>query len=226
MALEDAFNDLKNNLYRPFLFFIPKSLVPESKKELLDSPEFARFFDTPAIIEKSGNAFELRSNPELVQILEKSSILYGNIFLLSDQKAALAPFQFNVLLEKYMEQLTFCTTIANWMALHIHEHCDLEEYILEYFKLQGTCIQYHFNEINTKFKVNPITNAHPMDPFKHIEKDLLSIKKLFLNNEFHQTELNLDNNPKPSKKRKSRPVLVTDHEAREFLLKSVFDVSE
>ncbi|MBC8769360.1 hypothetical protein H4O18_15290 [Arenibacter sp. BSSL-BM3] len=225
MALEDAFNDLRNNLYRPLLFFIPKSLVPESKKEFLDSPEFARFFNTPAIIEKSGESFELKSNPNHVQILEKPSILVGNNFLLSDQKAALNSFQFSVLLEKYLEQLKFYNTIASWMALHIKEHCEIEENILEYFELQDTFFQHHLGEINAIFNVNVIPNTDPKDALEYIEKDLPAFKKLFQTKESNHPEQNLDNLPKQKNKRKPRPVLVTEEEARNFLLKSVFNVT-
>ena len=225
MALDKAFKDLRNNLYRPLLFFIPKSLVPESKKELLDSPEFARFFNTPAIIEKSGESYELKSNPNYIQILEKPSILVGNIFLLSDQKAVLNSFQFGVLLEKYLEQLKFYNTIASWMAQHIKEHCAIEENIMEYFELQNTFFQHHLGEINAKFNVNVIPNTDPKDALEYIEKDLPAFKKLFQTNDRSNPEQNLDNLPKYKNIRKPKPVLVTDEEARNFLLKSIFNVT-
>lgn len=225
MALEDAFNDLRNNLYRPLLFFIPKSLIPESKKELLDSPEFARFFNTPVIIEKSGGSYELKSNPNHVQILEKPSILVGNIFLLSDQKVALDPFRFNVLLEKYCEQLKFCNTIAGWMADHIGEHCEIDTDILEYFVLQNTFLQHHLHEINVKFQVHVIAGTDPNNALEQIEKDLPSLKRLFHINESTLVENDSDDRPKQYKKRKPKPVLLTDEDARNFLLKSVFDIS-
>tara|TARA_R110002049_G_scaffold125135_1_gene280748 strand:- start:3596 stop:4276 length:681 start_codon:yes stop_codon:yes gene_type:complete len=225
MALEDAFNDLRNNLYRPLLFFIPKSLVPESKKELLDSPEFSRFFNTLAIIEKSGEAYELKSNPNHIQILEKPSILVGNIFLLSDQKAVLNSFQFSVLLEKYLEQLKFYNTITSWMALHIKEHCEIEESIMEYYELQDTFFEHHLGEINLIFNVNVIPNMDPKDALEYIEKDLPAFEKLFQTKDRNYPEQNLDNLPKQKYKRKPRPELVTDEEARNFLLQSVFNIT-
>tara|TARA_R110000868_G_scaffold339309_1_gene600030 strand:- start:1072 stop:1752 length:681 start_codon:yes stop_codon:yes gene_type:complete len=225
MALENVFIDLKNNLYRPLLFFIPKSLIPESKKELLGSPEFARYFNTPAIIEKSGESYELKSNLNCVQILEKPSILVGNIFILSDQKSSLDTFQFNVLLEKYLEQLKFCNTISSWMAKHIKIHCEIEGDILGYFEMQDSFFQHHLGEINAKFNVNVIPNTHHMDALEHIEKDLSDFKTLFQTKDRNNTEQNLDNLAKQKNKRKPRPVLVTDEEARNFLLKSVFNVT-
>lgn len=225
MALEDVFIDLKNNLYRPLLFFIPTSLIPESKKELLDSPEFARYFNIPAIIEKSGESYELKSNPNCVQILEKPSILVENIFILSDQKSVMDAFQFNVLLEKYLEQLKFCNTISSWMALHIKDHCEIEGDILGYFEMQDTFFQHHLKEMNTKFNVNGIAYSNPTEALEHIVKDLPSIRKLFHKNEGNIKKQQTTNHQKPTK-RKTKPVLVTDEDARSFLLKSVFNIDE
>lgn len=225
MALEEVFVELKNNLYRPLLFFIPKSLIPESKKELLDSPEFAKYFNIPAIIEKTGQSFQLKSNPNSVQIMEKPSILEGNIFVLSDQKSALEAFQFNVLLEKYLEQLKFCYTISGWMAKHIQEHCEIKGDILGYFQMQDSFFQQHLREINAKFNVNGIAYSAPTETLEHIEKELGIIKTLFTNNEGSVKEQEKGDHRKPTK-RKSKPVLVTDEEARSFLLTSVFNVEK
>ncbi len=224
MALEDAFNDLRSNLYKPLIFFIPKSLIPESKKEWLESPEFAQLFNKVALIEKSGEINELKSCPGLFQIMEKPSILNGNIFLLSDQKAALNSFQFNLLMEKYLEQLRFYNTIAKWMALHIAEHCEIDDNIKSYFELQDDFFLNHSQEIEAKFKIDTTTLTKPMDVLEHVEKDLSPFEKLIENNKSQNGITKLGRQMGQTKTRKTKPVLVTNQEAEDFLLKSVFNV--
>lgn len=224
MALEEAFNELRNNLYRPFIFFIPKSLIPEQKKELFDSPEIAQLFNKVAIIENSGEIYELKFSKGLFQILEKPSILNGNIFLLSDQKAVLNSFQFNLLMEKYQVQLQFYTKVSKWMALHSTEHCVINDDIKSYFELQDTFYQNHLNEIETKFKIKITTQIKPIDLLNHIEKDLSPLKKLIRDNKVKSNGANFNHQKNQTKVKKVKPVLLTDQEAKSFLLKSVFHI--
>jgi hypothetical protein len=226
MALNDVFINLRKNLYAPLLFFIPTSLVPENKKELLQSPEFEKIFNMAAMIPKSGKTYKLESVDGLMDILEKPSTLNENVFLLSDQKASLNTFQFNILFEKYQEQLKFYATIANWMANHVSDHCKIDDNIKGYFELQNDFFQYHLKEINSKFKVNVIVDSGLEEALQHVEKELPDFKELFQNNKGNLVGQNSGKVTKPRIKKKAKPPLITDEEARSFLLASVFNVAD
>ncbi|MCM4169813.1 hypothetical protein KCTC52924_03591 [Arenibacter antarcticus] len=222
MDLEKVFINLRNNLYQPLLFFIPKSLVPEEKKDLLKDPSFSKYFNIPAIIKRSGESFELKNSSYQMEFLGKPAILDKNILILTEQKATTHLFQFNVLMEKYRVQLDFYTTITRWMAQHFTEHCGAEDDVNYYFELQDQFFQNHLQEIETKFGKIKIAPLKPADVLEHIENELVPFKK----EEPGKSIPDLDSKvSKPKKKKTKRPV-ITDEEASKYILKTVFNIED
>lgn len=150
MTIDETFNNLKDNLYKPLIFYVPRSIIPEDKKELFSASKFNLVFNKIAVIDKKGNILELKSNIKLLQLLEKPILLDENIFLLLGEKEQLKPNPFNFLLEKYIEQLNFYVLISDWMDKNIAVDIpDLDSDIKSYFELQKKIFQNNKEFIHT-----------------------------------------------------------------------------
>lgn len=79
MSLEKNFLYLHENLYKPFLFFIPEHIIPEDQKEFIALHELGNFFNKVVLIEYNGAAYELKQKPKLYHLLAKSTYLDKNI---------------------------------------------------------------------------------------------------------------------------------------------------
>jgi len=226
MTIDETFNNLKDNLYKPLIFYVPRSIIPEDKKELFSASKFDSVFHRIAIIDKKGNILELKSNIKLLQLLEKPTLLDKNIFLLLEKKEILKPNPFNFLLEKYIEQLNFYVLISDWMDKNIAVDIpDLDSGIKSYFELQKKIFQKHLEVFQNNFLSNAISLSKPVDVFKYIKKDFPPFKH-FINIQ-NESDLrpNLNTNKKKGSNRKQKPILITDDESRNFLLNTVFKLN-
>jgi hypothetical protein len=147
MSLEKTYTLLKDNLYQPFILYIPEIIIP---KNLISgfSKEFKTlFFNKVIVIEKNGNAFELNDKPNTIDLYSKESILESNLLILLDQKGKLAAFQFNILFDKYKMLLNTYCHIINSIAPHLVFNIK-DENILTVFKLQQHNFNTHQKTIN------------------------------------------------------------------------------
>ncbi len=226
MTIDETFNNLKDNLYKPLIFYVPRSIIPEDKKELFSASKFDSVFHRIAIIDKKGNILELKSNIKLLQLLEKPTLLDKNIFLLLEKKEILKPNPFNFLLEKYIEQLNFYVLISDWMDKNIAVDIpDLDSGIKSYFELQKKIFQKHLEVFQNNFLSNAISLSKPVDVFKYIKKDFPPFKHFINIQNESNLRPNLNTNKKKGSNRKQKPILITDDESRNFLLNTVFKLN-
>ncbi len=223
MTIDETFNNLKDNLYKPLIFYVPRSIIPEDKKELFSASKFDSVFHRIAIINKKGDIQELKSNIKLIQLIEKPSCLDNNIFLLLEKKEELKPNPFNFLLEKYIEQLNFYVLISDWMDKNIAVDIqDLDSGIKSYFELQKKIFQKHLEVFQNNFLSNAISLSKPVDVFKYIKKDFPPFKQFIKIQNESDLRPNLNTNKKKGSNRKQKLILITDDESKNFLLNTVF----
>ncbi|MEO9661173.1 MAG: hypothetical protein ABJO28_15730 [Maribacter dokdonensis] len=224
MGMEETLKDLVQKLNRPFLFYLPMSIVPETVMEAFGSIDIETFFDTVVLYGNNGEINEISTGSPYTQLLEKPTLLGHNILRLLDEQAALNTSRFNALLEKYVQQLRFYVFTSRWMYEHIGEHCTIEKNVKSYFKLQNTAYVHHKEEIESKFQIRINTDLTSRQILDHLKKDTsTTLSKLVGNvdespyeNKFSNTDILKET---PIEKRP----LITDREARSFLLKTVFN---
>jgi len=221
MTIDEIFNNLKDNLYKPLIFYIPRSIIPEHKKESFSASKFDSVFHRIAVIDKKGDILELKSNMKLFQLLEKPSYLDKNIFLLLEKKEILKPNQFNFLLEKYVEQLNFYVLISGWMDKNINvDILNLDSGVKSYFELQKNIFQKHLETFQNNFLSKAISLSKPVEVFKHIENDFPPFKQFI--NIPNESDLSPNLNTNKKKGREQKQILITDDESKKFLLNTVF----
>tara|TARA_R110002074_G_scaffold5143_6_gene25285 strand:- start:6711 stop:7394 length:684 start_codon:yes stop_codon:yes gene_type:complete len=224
MGLEKTLKELLIKLNRPLLFFIPKTLIPKEELKAFDSNETEALFDKIVFYCNDGQIEEIISGSRYTQLLEKPSLLEFNMLRLIDEEAHLNATQFAVLLEKYILHLRFFVSISKWMDEHVNQHCKLDKNLKEYFKIQSVSFQNHRQEIETKFSVNIITDLTSRQILSFIKKDSSATLPNLLPKENKSKKIT-DLPTSKSKKvdKTEQQILITDQEARSFLLESVFD---
>ena len=104
MNLDKIHSQLIDNLYKPLIFYIQESIIPETKKGMEFHANQEHILNKIIVIDNDGNNYEFELKPNSFGLLGKNNLLDKNLFQLLEQKGQLKPFQFEVLLKKYMEQ--------------------------------------------------------------------------------------------------------------------------
>ena len=155
MTLDKTFQKLKENLYKPFIFYIPKSIVPKDNQHLIvENENTQRFFDNIILIKQDGAGYEIKHHAPLFELLQKESILDDNIFILLSEKSTQEVQQFDYLLKKYTQELTNSVWISDWLNKNLIETFKtekVEEEVQASFELQHQSLLNHQQEFNKQF---------------------------------------------------------------------------
>lgn len=114
--------------------------------------------------------------------------------------------------------IRFFTFITNWMFKHLHRHFKVNSNQESYFELQKDIFRHHKLEIEQKFNVVISEEINSSEILTFIKDENESQLKNFLTKQPTKIET------KKSKKRlkTDKQILITDEEAKYFLLQTVF----
>lgn len=220
MELEKVFTELWQNLYKPFVFYIPKSLMPE-----LDGN---KALNTAVLIDSQGFDSEVKDQLCNHVILGKSMVLNENIFKLIDLNERLKENQFQFFLEKYLEHVNFVVYISNWMHEHLQQDIKgVREDTIQAFGSQVNVFQQHVEDLRTHIIIpEEELSSKTVNVSEFIETDLLDIKKALNINGDSSDEIPKKVIEEVSIKPKKILPVLTDEEAEMFLLETIFNAKE
>lgn len=227
MGLEKILTELVIRLNRPLLFFIPKDIVPTQEMASFDTIETKGFFDTVVLYANNGRFNENISGSDYIQLMEKPTVLSHNILRLVDEQAGLNSSQFTTLLEKYSVHFRFFVFISKWMADNVDAHCTVDKNINAYFKFQKDAYQHHKQEVERKFGLLIITDLTSSEILSYIKEDTPTTISEVINKEnitkdnIRSGSIDIQQKSNPKKQ-----LLISDEEARKFLLDTVFNRHE
>jgi len=242
MTLDKTFQKLKENLYKPFIFYIPNRIVPEDNQYLIAKNEnLQKFFDNIILIKQDGAGYEIKHHSSLFEILQKESILDDNIFILLSEKAKQEVQQFDYLLKKYAEELTNFVWISDWLHKNLIETFNsekVEEEVQTSFELQHQYLLNHQQEFNKQFysikKETIKQESKPVDikpflenKFKELSEHLITVIGNPIEEDQLLEQVKQEEQLKPKKEKLSlkqrRAKIETDLDAEAFLLTTVFN---
>ncbi|WP_309614135.1 hypothetical protein [Flavobacterium sp.] len=123
--LNSKFNELSNEIYRNFIFYIPLSILDmEEFKKLPD--ESKSVLDRITYIDDDLN-FIYENSLDLPTLLIKSGKLRTNCFKLLEYKEALSESSFNYLSENYLKQLETYTFFSNQLSLYFERNSPVKD---------------------------------------------------------------------------------------------------
>ncbi len=221
MKLDTTYKALQRNLYKSLIFFIPESIVPVEKKESLEVKKLQPILNTVIVIDKEGRDRSLDQNPDLLQLFGKTSQLDENMFLLLEEEERLTSNQFNFLIKKYSEQINVFVYVSNWLNENLELYiAKVDDKVKAYFVLQKTAFQNHKELLHQNYSLNVIPQPKPQEVIEHIENTFNGFDKFkTIKEDKEPTSRPVLKNPK------KKPILITDEQAEDFLLRTVFNVN-
>ena len=208
---------LNRNLIRGVIFYIPESVF--TKKQMRDFNFKSTLpFNKLIIIDTTGKESFVDNSTQLVATLYKVALLEKNIMLLLEQQEKLTESNFRFLIDTYKKELQIYSSIARWLNNNLDtqiENCSKE--VKMYFEVQLTAYINHINAMQKYFGVDE----------SYFSKNQLSNEELFkelpvLEDLFGQDKKDIKSN----KNRIKKATLITDEEATNFLLETVFNVKK
>ncbi|MFT6795491.1 MAG: hypothetical protein ACJART_000624 [Maribacter sp.] len=222
MSLEKKLKYLITNLNRPLLFFIPKSIIPLNEIKAFTPTEQDAIFNKIVFYDEEGRLAETSTDINYSELLIKPSLFDNNILQLIDEQTLLNSAQFSILLEKYSVHIRFFVFIANWMFENLPDYLNINSNQKSYFELQKDIFKYHKQEIENRFNIKISEEINSFEILTYLKKEKETPIKDFLTNsptKFY--------NPKSIQKLKTeKQILITDEEAKSFLLHTVFHLKQ
>jgi hypothetical protein len=229
-SLNHIQEELILRLYKPLIFYIPRKLFKEIEGFDWSNKKFDEVFDKLVLIKSDGSNQELGSNPSYFYILMKTAELEKNIYSLLEVKERYGKESFNFLISKYNQHVDFYIRITNWLLENVKEDIsEVTQETLNSLTFQKDAFLAHRVYIQTKLiKVNQEKSSADND--KLTKGDLMSIKALLEGNSSQFKESNDNPNVKSNRQDEEKPqtvknkkkLLITDKQAEDFLLQTVF----
>ena len=223
MGLEELFEELQMKLYKPFIFYIPSSVIPEEKNFEFQDAKYAVYFNNVILIDSKGFDKELKAEPSYYEMMTKKASLDKNLFKLLEKKEALEVNQFEFLLEKYLEHLNFCVYVSEWLSTNLVNHitCYSEE-TKNTFKLQSDTFANHFRDVKSKLLITDRFKNKPIDVLNFVQNKVPVVNNTLKTIIPEDQELKPD---KEIKKRSKKQMPSLDNEqVEDFLLRTVFNM--
>lgn len=230
-----------------FIFYIPREIIFEGVLDKLEGEIEEDLFDSLAFLDID-KGISLIKNEDALEInnilFEKRSILEKNIFTLLEKHNDCTPIVYQLIIEKYFDQLLFYLFITEWLTLNLKKYNEEEIHlsIVGAFKLQHESLCAHLKDFynyfekfvdikkNFDFSTEKLVNQHFPDLISRfaqsVNKSIVDKKTSGNNsdaeNKKHPEE-NLQLKKKNTPKKKQKPQII-DNEIEKMILEAVFKV--
>jgi len=244
-SLDDFYDSLIEVLIHEIVFYVPKELISEK-----DVAEIKRMFGIDPFNELvvidvyRGGRFKYEQGTYKPLLIAKHGSLEKNLFKLLQKKSEIAPFEFNYILDKYIEQVEFYHFITSWLfnhlALYIENKVNLE--IQGDFQLQYNYYKKHLVDLIKHFyPSNDYNFREGYDPMEILEfylpdfmarggKEQRETKDKIVNDsteiieDENSTKTNQVKGIKGKVKKIKKEPLISAKASDDFILESVFNV--
>ncbi|WP_284651340.1 hypothetical protein [Flavobacterium terrisoli] len=187
--LSSKYYELANEVFRNFIFYIPKSILDINEfKSLADDTNFVyNWLDKIVQIDNDFNWIN-NSSIELTTLLLKSTKLQDNCFKLIEYKVSLDGNSFNYLSEKYLKEVETYTYFSNQLSFYFQKKSPVKNtQTLALFNCQNFNFNNHLVEVEkiTGLKAqnfNPqnfIQEVNETNVFKKFSVNLTPREKYF-----------------------------------------------
>jgi len=244
-SLDDFYDALIEVLIHEIVFYVPKELIPEKDVAEINRIIGVDPFNELVVIDfYSRGRFKYEQGAYKPLLIAKHASLEKNLFKLLQKKSEIAPFEFEYILDKYIEQVEFYHFITSWLfnhlALYIENKVNIEiqgDFQLQYnyYKKHLADLVKHFYPSNDyKFRegydVMEILEFYLPDLLARVGKEKKeTIDKIASSNteiieDENSTKTNEVKGIKGKVKRRKKEPLISEKDAENFILESVFNV--
>jgi len=220
MVFNNDLEDLINGLYRPSVFYVPQlfteNFTEEGKQDLLD----LGLFDAVIILKQDGKLETFKSTLASTLLIGKDSILNNNFFQLLKFRDNLANDSFYFIKNEYLRHVEASVILYTWLLDHIGIETEcVNETQKVWFEFQKNAAVQHCEKIKAKFT--------PLEAMKRIDfsKMDITIPNPFKEKRFSSIlKTSVDNIRKTTSAPRTKSYKISNQEADEYLLETVFNV--
>ena len=241
-SLNEFYNELVQVLIDDVGYYIPSEIIPEHLVNQVYSIGSYGFFDEMLVLDPEKGLLVFEAEEFNLKLFDKHTLLEKNLFKLLRKKSGIELDEFNYILDKYFRQVEFYFSITNWLNVHLElynsDKIDID--ISGSFQLQYSYYKKHFEDLIDQFYVGKeifLKEIYPIDELMENHfPDLLARYSLASANSIKKEEAEITEEyickteevelkSKKSNIKKKIKVYITENEADEFVLKSVFNIS-
>lgn len=239
-SLEKFFMKLNKNLFEELLFYIPEHLIADELLIENNLLELKKYFQTVIYMDRMKGPVLLEESKSKLNMILRTSFLEKNIFILLKKKDKESKATFNFILEKYVNQIQGYCFVSKWMADNIETTVvkDLNTKAINSFKEQSECYRIHLADIKSHFQNEEIVvlreSTVSNDSIEeYIPKLMEQIQSL--DEKIDMKTALLDSIVKevtseavksnPEKVAQKKKLLISQNEADEFILRTVFNLT-
>lgn len=239
-SFETLIQNLTSNLFSHFVFYLPHELFKGVELSEENRQNIEHNLDTVFYVDAHLKRHKHDNQSLYVEVLKKRALLNSNTFILLTQKEIRKPYQFAFILDEYQKILDFNLIVAEWMAQKITVFLpNTPQDVKNALQLQSDYFKNHQKELNNYLELAASTPQPPNDMMDFVAsnfKELNNKLSAMAQNQISQvegekvlatgiaTKEKVETNEEPiiTINKKRRKQLITDEEARKFLLKTVF----
>ena len=229
MDLAQVHKEMNDSFLKAFVFYVSSSFFEQDQKAVAEMLEY-RVVDVVILANANGAYKDIGKGICSLEVLEKRNILEQNRFLLLDAKDKLGDYQYKTLLESYLGRLNFFTYISDWMATNLlNQNFTVTKEQFKAFELQSTLLKLHRNQIYTDDNIiSGATQTKRAYDFDNLKRDY-SVVFEKLKTEFFQKKGIEEQQLKaisPEVVKQKKPKLITEQEAEDYLIRTLFSQSK
>ncbi|MDO1500341.1 hypothetical protein Q2T40_09385 [Winogradskyella maritima] len=222
--MKNTFNDLKLKKYKGFLFYFNDEIYDHLEKQLGPETLPKSLSNKVILLDNDGKQEVISERTNLLPIYSKQQTLDEILFELGSLSKEMPENLFITALRKYEAYLKFDLEWSIWMLSSLNVEQPINHNKLEKaFEVQFKAFQKHHFDVTDSFKLKPTHNLPKMS----FPKALLKRLKINKDNPVYKIPNSKDDNRKSKEKatpKRNKNSLISDEEARQYLLKSVFDI--
>jgi len=208
---------LNERANRLTLFYFPYQLFPNLTDEEKKQLESEQIFGELYLYQKKKQTIIIKNSLSNIELFNKKDILDNNILKLIEIKEKGKDKSFSFILERYISRIKGWEYIHDWLNNNFNNNIVGDQESKKYlFQFQLDTFRTHLEEIQQHFKIQ---KNIPTESYNNIVFDDVS----FLTSKNKTLKKIIDKNSKSNKKKKPK-VYVTNEDADQYLLKTVFNI--
>jgi hypothetical protein len=231
ISIEKEFQELRGNLYKPLLVFVPTTILPENTLEFVAEEIQGQLFDTLVLIKEDGAGYKIKNKPILYNILQKKTKLDTAVFKIFEIKEQLKAEQFDFFIQRYLTEVDVYLFITEWLYNNrtLCKEAQRDE-VAQSLNYQYEYLKQHLADLNKHcLEVKDPIKKESKAILDFIQNDIPELKTFLAGNTLNSKKNNELQLPilelKAKIKKKNKSTKITEQEAEKFLLETIFNIN-
>lgn len=219
---EDRFEKILDRLYRPSLFYFPRSLSGHLPEDGLDTLERLELLNVPYLIRVDGSVTAY-NHLDAIEVYNRQSVLARNFRELLQLRSALDEETFSHFLHQYLWSVeTYWSVFKNCLNRAQEDLEDPDGNITELLRIQHDGMDRHKVEVRERFE-SYLNVSEGIAPISSIYRDLLERLKFESKDGVDSGEMVVRSD---TSHEQEKPLLLTNHDAKTYILDHLFGIKQ